>query len=133
MSAPSRPRRFAPRPSIAADWPEQPWIRRPAGCSATWRQGSTAPPTSSARSAAKSQSEQPHSRPVLGGRRKIMENRRTESAREHDDSELIESIEPTPSQEGRSGGSLQEDIATQAELERVRDPEAREGVNKKDD
>jgi hypothetical protein len=65
-----------------------------------------------------------------------MDNRRTESAREHDDSGLIEEIEgsePTPRFEGRSGGSLQEDIATQAELERVRDPEARERVGKKDD
>jgi len=65
-----------------------------------------------------------------------MENRRTESAREHDDSELIDNMtgkEPTPSFEGRSGGKLQEDVATEAELERVRDPEAREGVDKKDD
>jgi hypothetical protein len=59
-----------------------------------------------------------------------MENRRTDSAREHDDSDLIESIEPAPSHGGSSGGTLQEDIATEAELERVRDPEAREGVNK---
>lgn len=66
----------------------------------------------------------------------MVENRRTESARAHDDSKLIDSLggdEPTPRFEGRSGGSLQEDIATAAELERVRDPEAREGVDKKDD
>jgi hypothetical protein len=65
-----------------------------------------------------------------------MENPRTKSAREHDDHKLIDSMEgeePTPKFEGRSGGVLQEDIATQAELERVRDPEAREGVDKKDD
>ncbi len=65
-----------------------------------------------------------------------MENRRTEIAREHDDHELIESMEsegPTPSFEGTSGGGLQEDIATQAELERVRDPEAHEGVDKQDE
>jgi hypothetical protein len=70
------------------------------------------------------------------GKEEIMENRRTESAREHDDSELIESIEetgPAPRFEGRSGGVLQDDIATKAELERVRDPEAREGADKKDD
>jgi hypothetical protein len=59
-----------------------------------------------------------------------MDNRRTDSAREHDDSDLIDSIEPAPSHGGSSGGTLQEDIATEAELERVRDPEAREGVNK---
>ena len=37
-----------------------------------------------------------------------------------------------PSQGGSSGGNLQEDIATQAELERVRDPEVREGIDKQD-
>ena len=61
-----------------------------------------------------------------------MENRRTESARQNDDSDIIESAEPAPSHGGSSGGNLQEDIATQAELERVRDPEAREGVAKQD-
>jgi len=61
-----------------------------------------------------------------------MENRRTETARENDDSDIIDRMEPTPSQGGSSGGNLQEDIATQSELERVRDPEAREGVNKQD-
>jgi hypothetical protein len=61
-----------------------------------------------------------------------MENRRTETARENDDSDIIDRAEPTPSQGGSSGGNLQEDIATQAELERVRDPEAHEGVDKQD-
>jgi hypothetical protein len=59
-----------------------------------------------------------------------MENRRAESAREHDDSDIIDRAEPAPSHGGSSGGSLQEDIASQAELERVRDPEAREGMSK---
>ncbi|MGE5563655.1 MAG: hypothetical protein ACM3ZV_10175 [Bacillota bacterium] len=64
-----------------------------------------------------------------------MENRRTETSRENDDSDIIEraSAEPAPSYGGSSGGNLQEDIATQAELERVRDPEAHEGVDKQDD
>jgi hypothetical protein len=62
-----------------------------------------------------------------------MDNRRTETARENDDSDIIDSIEPTPPQGGSSGGNLQEDVATQAELERVRDPEALEGVDKQDD
>jgi len=62
-----------------------------------------------------------------------MDNRRTDTAREHDDSDIIDRVEPTPSQGGSSGGNLQEDVATQAELERVRDPEAREGVDKQDD
>ena len=63
-----------------------------------------------------------------------MDNRRTETARETDDSATIDrdSELPTPRQSGSSGGSLQEDIATQAELERVRDPEAHQGVDKKD-
>ena len=59
-----------------------------------------------------------------------MENRRTETAREKDDSDIIDSVEPAPSQGGRSGGNLQSDIATEASLERVRDPEAHEGVEK---
>ena len=62
-----------------------------------------------------------------------MENRRTEAARENDDSDIIDRVEPTPTQSGSSGGNLQEDVATQAELERVRDPEAMEGVDKQDD
>ena len=64
-----------------------------------------------------------------------MDNRRTETARENDDSDIIErdSDQLTPRQGGSSGGNLQEDIATQAELERVRDPEAMEGVEKQDD
>lgn len=45
------------------------------------------------------------------------DNNRTDAARRHDDHEMIESIEPTPSQAGRSGGTLQRDIATQAEEE----------------
>lgn len=63
-----------------------------------------------------------------------MENRRTETARETDDSDIIDrdSAEFQPSQGGSSGGNLQEDIATQAELERVRDPQAHEGVDKQD-
>ena len=61
-----------------------------------------------------------------------MENRRTETARDNDDSDIIDRIEPAPRQGGSSGGNLQEDVATQSELERVRDPEAREGVTKQD-
>jgi len=57
---------------------------------------------------------------------------RATTAREHDDSELIDNVEPTPSQQGRSGGNLQTDVGTQASLERVRDPDGREGVDKQD-
>ena len=62
-----------------------------------------------------------------------MDNRRTETARENDDSDIIENAEPAPSQGGSAGGNLQTDVATQATLERVRDPEAHEGVDKQDD
>jgi hypothetical protein len=64
-----------------------------------------------------------------------MDNRRTDTARDTDDSEIIDrdSAEFEPRQGGSSGGNLQEDVATQAELDRVRDPEAREGVDKQDD
>ena len=61
-----------------------------------------------------------------------MDNRRSDSARESDDSDIIDSIEPTPSQGGRLGGNLQSDIATEASLEHVRDPEAHQGVQKQD-
>ena len=61
-----------------------------------------------------------------------MENRRTETARDYDDSDIIDNVEPAPSQGGSSGGNLQEDIATEAELDRVRDPEAHRGIAKQD-
>lgn len=61
-----------------------------------------------------------------------MENRRADTARENDDSDTIEGFEPTPTEGGRSGGVLQEDVATKAELEQVRDPGAHEGVEKQD-
>lgn len=48
-------------------------------------------------------------------------NNRADTARRHDDHEMIDAIEPTPSQAGRSGGTLQRDIATQAEEEHVID------------
>lgn len=44
-----------------------------------------------------------------------MENRRTDTAQDHDDSELIESMEKAPAQGGRSGGNLQRDIGTRDE------------------
>lgn len=48
-------------------------------------------------------------------------NSRADAARRHDDSGMIDSIEPAPSQGGRSGGTLQRDIATQAEEEHLVD------------
>jgi hypothetical protein len=61
-----------------------------------------------------------------------MDSRRTEIARENDDSEIIETIEPAPAEGGGSGGALKEDVATKVELERVRDPNAHGGIDKKD-
>lgn len=60
---------------------------------------------------------------------------RTDTARAHDDHELIDRAAEVkqPSQQGRSGGNLQGDVATQASAERVDDPEARERVTKEDD
>lgn len=58
---------------------------------------------------------------------------RAETAREHDDRDLIDDALPTPNQGGRSGGDLATDVGTQAAEERVRDPDRREGVDKADD
>ena len=62
-----------------------------------------------------------------------MDNRRTQTASNNDDSDIIENGEETPGQQDRSGGNLQRDVGTQASLERVKDPEAHEGVTKEDD
>ncbi|MGK2957660.1 MAG: hypothetical protein ACSLFB_04525 [Acidimicrobiales bacterium] len=48
-------------------------------------------------------------------------DKRTDDVRRHDDSELIDNSVITPSQGGRSGGTLQRDIATQAEEEHLID------------
>ena len=58
--------------------------------------------------------------------------RRAETAREHDDSEIIDKAEPTGGQQGRSGGNLQRDVGTQAAQQRVDDPEAHESKTKSD-
>jgi predicted metal-dependent phosphoesterase TrpH len=41
---------------------------------------------------------------------------RADTARRHDDSELIEGMEPAPSQGGRSGHQINRDIGTQDEM-----------------
>jgi hypothetical protein len=48
-----------------------------------------------------------------------MENPRTESAREADDSDLIEAMEDAPSQGGTSGGNLQREIGSRDEERRT--------------
>jgi hypothetical protein len=61
------------------------------------------------------------------------DNRRAETAREHDDSDIIDSAEPAPGQGGREGGNLQRDVGTQDAKHRVDDPENSERVTKQDD
>ena len=61
-----------------------------------------------------------------------MENPRTESARAHDDSDLIDRMEDAPGATLRSGGNLQRDVATEAELAAIDDPDGRTGVGKSD-
>ena len=62
---------------------------------------------------------------------------RAETARRNDDSEIIDRAQDHAMEgqhhQGRSGGNLQADVATQASEERVRDAEAHEGVTKEDD
>lgn len=61
--------------------------------------------------------------------------RRAETAKRNDDSDIIEGAgeESLPSgQQGSSGGNLQRDIGTQAEQDRVADPAAHESVTKGD-
>ena len=59
-----------------------------------------------------------------------MENSRTETARETDDSAMIENLEPGASQGSTSGGNLARDIATEDELAAVDDPDASTRVRK---
>ena len=63
--------------------------------------------------------------------------RRAETARENDDSDIIEaaneeSVSAAAEQQGRAGGNLQTDLGTQAEEERATDPDAHESVTKGD-
>jgi len=62
-----------------------------------------------------------------------MTNNRTDTARDHDDSRLIDGTTEAPNQGGRAGGTLQRDVATKAELDRVADPDGMERVTKQDD
>ena len=47
------------------------------------------------------------------------DNKRAESARAHDDHELIDEMEGGPSQSGVAGGNLQRDIASRAEADHL--------------
>ncbi len=69
----------------------------------------------------------------------MSENPRTETARRTDDSDLIENREDVPSFSGGSGGDLQRDIGSRADMkhedigepgvERVRDKDKPAGAN----
>jgi hypothetical protein len=62
--------------------------------------------------------------------------RRAETARENDDSDMIQAAQDEAltgqAYQGSRGGNLQRDLATQAEEARVRDPEAHESIKKGD-
>lgn len=53
--------------------------------------------------------------------------RRAETAKQNDDSDLVQDPVSALSQGGRAGGNLQTDVATQSEEERIGDAEAHEG------
>jgi hypothetical protein len=49
----------------------------------------------------------------------MTENKRAETARDHDDSDLIEGMEDAPSHGDRSGHRIGHDVATQDELKQA--------------
>ena len=59
------------------------------------------------------------------------DNRRADIARDNDDSDLIESMEDAPSHGGASGGNLQTDIGSRAEMQR--DVDGKPGVTRVQD
>ena len=61
-----------------------------------------------------------------------MENPRTDAARAHDDSDLIENAQGNTGQATTSGGNLQRDVASQAEEALIEAPEATTRVTKED-
>ena len=65
----------------------------------------------------------------------MAENPRTESARAHDDRDLIEGMDPeVDAVAGSSGGRLQQEVGSKADLTRaVADPEADTRAEKQDD
>ena len=61
--------------------------------------------------------------------------RRAETAKRNDDSDIIDTAideSGAPGQQGSGGGNLQRDLATQAEEQQVEDPEAHVSVKKGD-
>lgn len=62
-----------------------------------------------------------------------MTSNRTDTARDHDDSAIIDRATGSPSQGGSSGGNLQRDVGAEDELDRVADPDSTERVTKERD
>ncbi|WNO52883.1 hypothetical protein [Stakelama saccharophila] len=62
-----------------------------------------------------------------------MENRRTETARDHDDKDIIDNADEAPDKVGRAGGGLSRDVGTQDEAERVEKPDTHNRATKQDD
>lgn len=64
-------------------------------------------------------------------------NKRTDTAREHDDSRIIDAAQKDAmgggAEQSRSGGDKQTAVGTRAEAKRVDEPEATTGVDKGDD
>ena len=58
------------------------------------------------------------------------DNKRTETARAHDDHKLIDGMEPAPSHGGTAGGNLKRDVATRAELEHLIEGDEGEAVTR---
>lgn len=48
-----------------------------------------------------------------------MDDRRSDTAGQHDDSDLIDSMESAPAEGGQSGGNLQRDIGTRDEEDQI--------------
>ena len=64
----------------------------------------------------------------------MADNPRTDSARDHDDTDLIEEMIPAGDAEATSGGgALARDVGSQADLKQVTDPDATTRATKQDD
>ncbi len=64
----------------------------------------------------------------------MTEQTRTDSARDHDDKDLIEGMIPGgEAQTGTSGGALARDVGSQADMKAVTDPDGETRATKQDD
>ncbi len=64
----------------------------------------------------------------------MADNPRTESARDHDDRDLIDGMIPAgEAQTQTSGGALARDVGSQADLKQVDDPDGTTRATKQDD